>query len=155
MRSPLPVTRGDTFELTEFLRASDLTTSGIGEPDVRLWIDVDADSRVVGSTGFEISGRAALLRSVAVSPSHRANGRGTELAQFALDELVALGILRVWLFSRRSGEFWQKLGFESASTEELAVALATTHQVRAFTESGQLRDETAWCRSLGGSRSAT
>jgi N-acetylglutamate synthase-like GNAT family acetyltransferase len=148
MRPPLPVSRGDAFELTEFLRAADLTVDGIGEPEVQLWVDLDPDGRIVGSTGFELDGQHALLRSVAVHPSLRGTGRGTELAQFALDRAASLGATRGWLFSRRSGPFWQKLGFEPADITELAVALASTHQVRAFAASGQLRYETAWSRPL-------
>jgi N-acetylglutamate synthase-like GNAT family acetyltransferase len=148
MKPPLPAARGDAFELTEFLRAADLTTSGIGEPDVLLWIDLDGDGRIVGSTGLEMVGTHVLLRSVAVSESLRGAGRGTELAQFALERAAGLGAARAWLFSRRSGPFWQKLGFEPADITSLADAMAPTHQVRAFAASGQLRYETAWSRAL-------
>jgi N-acetylglutamate synthase-like GNAT family acetyltransferase len=148
MKPPLPAVRGDTFELAEFLRGVDLTTSGIGEAGVRLWIDLDGDGRVVGSTGFELEGSDALLRSVAVASTLRGTGRGTELARFALDRAGELGATRAWLFSRRSGPFWQGLGFERADITELAAALASTHQVRAFAASGQLRYETAWSRQL-------
>jgi N-acetylglutamate synthase-like GNAT family acetyltransferase len=148
MREPLPVSRGDAFELAMFLRSADLTVSGIGEPEVQLWVDLDPDGRIVGSTGFELLGTDVLLRSTAVHPSLRGNGRGTELAQFALDSAESLGARRAWLFSRRSGPFWQKLGFEPADITQLAEALASTHQVRSFLASGQLSYETAWSRSL-------
>jgi N-acetylglutamate synthase-like GNAT family acetyltransferase len=145
---PLAARTADEFELTEFLRAADLTTSGIGEPDVYLWIDLDPDGRIVASTGFELAGHDALLRSVAVAPALRGGGRGTELAQFALERASAAGATRAWLFSRRSGPFWTKLGFEPADIAELAAALAPTHQVQVFAASGQLKYESAWSRPL-------
>lgn len=148
MRSPLRAKSADAFELTEFLRAADLTTSGIGEPGVRIWVDLDTDGRIVASTGFELEGRNALLRSVAVAPSLRGHGRGSELARFALDEASSAGATRAWLFSRRSGPFWKRLGFRAADCTELAAALSSTHQVKAFEASGQLRYETAWSRPL-------
>jgi N-acetylglutamate synthase-like GNAT family acetyltransferase len=148
MRPPLPFARGDAFEFSEFLRSADLTVTGIGEPDLHLWADFDADGRILGSTGFELAGQDALLRSVAVHASLRGAGRGTELANFALNQAAALGATRAWLFSRRSGPFWQALGFESADITELAEVLASTHQVRSFAASGQLGYETAWSRSL-------
>jgi N-acetylglutamate synthase-like GNAT family acetyltransferase len=148
MRPPLHAKSADAFELTEFLRAADLTTSGIGEPGVRLWVDLDPDGRIVASTGFELEGHDALLRSVAVASSLRGHGRGTELAQFALDEAHSAGATRAWLFSRRSGPFWTNLGFRPADGAELAAVLASTHQVRAFAASGQLRYEAAWSRPL-------
>jgi N-acetylglutamate synthase-like GNAT family acetyltransferase len=148
MRQPLPAERADAFELIEFLRAADLTTNGIGEPGVYLWVDLDMDGRIVGASGFELEGHNALMRSVAVATSLRGQGRGTELARFALDEAHAAGATRAWLFSRRSGPFWKSLGFEAADSADLAAALATTHQVQAFAASGQLKYEAAWSRPL-------
>lgn len=148
MRVPLPVARGDSFDLTEFLRAVDLTVNGIGEPELYLWADFDADGRIVGTTGFELDDANALIRSVAVDPFARGTGRGTELARFALEQAAILGATRAWLFSRRSGPFWQKLGFEPASAAELAAAVGRTHQLQAFVASGQLLYESAWSRSL-------
>jgi N-acetylglutamate synthase-like GNAT family acetyltransferase len=148
MRPPLPATRGDAFELAEFLRSVDLTVSGIGEPELHAWVDLDVDGRIVGCTGFELEGDQALLRSVAVHPALRHSGRGTELARFAIRKAVESGATRAWLFSRRSGPFWENMGFGPSDVDELANALPTSHQVRAFTESGQLRYESAWSRSL-------
>ncbi|GAA5226974.1 hypothetical protein GCM10025778_15070 [Paeniglutamicibacter antarcticus] len=51
-------------------------------------------------------------------------------------------------FSRMSGPFWQKTGFTSADTKDLAAALASTHQVQLFTETGQVKREAAWSRKL-------
>ena len=91
----------------------------------------------------------ALIRSVAVAASHRSAGRGAELARFAMDQAAAAGATTAWLFSRRSGPFWQRLGFEPAEREDLAAALSGTHQVALFRETGQLEREVAWTRALG------
>lgn len=53
-----------------------------------------------------------------------------------------------WLFSRRSGLFWQALGFAPAVRAELAGALAGSTQVELFRSSGQLVREVAWSRPL-------
>jgi N-acetylglutamate synthase-like GNAT family acetyltransferase len=145
--------RADDVEaLTAFLSEVDLTLSGLDAPSVRVWIGRDETGVIVGSTGYEISGdgRHALIRSVAVSPTQRSRGRGSVLAGFALERAAAEGATRAWLFSRRSGPFWQGLGFEPADREELAAVLAGTHQVRLFQETGQLAHEVAWCRPLPG-----
>ncbi|GAA1516836.1 N-acetylglutamate synthase-like GNAT family acetyltransferase [Agromyces terreus] len=140
----------DVEALTAFLREVDLTLSGLDASGVRLWVERDEAGAVVGSTGYEISsdGQHALIRSVAVSPTQRSRGRGSALASFALDRAAEEGARRAWLFSRRSGPFWQSLGFESADRDELAEALADTHQVRLFQESGQLGREVAWSRPI-------
>lgn len=140
----------DIGALTAFLGAVDLTLSGLDEPGVRLWLERDDHGEVVGSTGYEVSadGRHALIRSVAVSPSRRSLGRGGALARFTLDRAAAEGATTAWLFSRRSGPFWQGLGFEPADRDALAEALGDTHQVRLFRQTGQLGREIAWARAL-------
>jgi N-acetylglutamate synthase-like GNAT family acetyltransferase len=148
LREPIRATPADAFLLGEFLRSVDLTTNGLGDPGTYLWMDLDPDGRIVATTGFELADDNALIRSVAVAPSMRGTGRGTELAQFALEQTVSLGAKRAWLMSRRSGPFWQRLGFVPVNIHQLAAALLTTAQVRAFAETGQLDYETAWTRPL-------
>ena len=140
----------DVAELTAFLRTSDLTLAALDDPRVRLWVLRDGAGALIGSTGFEPSesGDDVIVRSVAVGVGHRGGGLGTRLATHALDEARAAGARRAWLFSRRSGPFWQRLGFEPADRDELASVLSTTSQVRLFAETGQLQREVAWSRAL-------
>lgn len=146
----------DIAELTTFLRAVDLTLSGMHAPTVRLWIERDESGTIVGSTGYELSvdGAHALIRSVAVGPMQRSRGRGRALALHSLNRAAEEGATTAWLFSRRSGPFWQSLGFDPAAREELATALADTHQVRLFRATGQLAREAAWSRPLSGPESS-
>ncbi|MFS0868141.1 GNAT family N-acetyltransferase [Microbacterium sp. 179-B 1A2 NHS] len=151
---PVRCRPADVEALTAFLSGVDLTVSGLDAPSVRLWIERDGSGAIIGSTGYEISadGRHVLIRSVAVSPMRRSRGRGAALATFALERAAEDGARTAWLFSRRSGPFWQGLGFESADRDALAAALADTHQVRLFQRTGQLSREIAWSRALGAAR---
>ncbi|WP_374946718.1 GNAT family N-acetyltransferase [Agreia sp.] len=150
MSSPAPVDSSGVAELREFLAECDLTTSGLDAPGTRYWISRDERGRVVGSTGFELSPTTcdALIRSVAVASDARAAGLGTELALFAITAARDAGAQRAWLFSRRSGPFWQRLGFERVPTESLAEALAESPQVALFRATGQLARGVAWARTL-------
>lgn len=145
-----PVSPKEAELLRSFLHDADLTLAGLDDRAVRLWIERDSDGTIIGSTGFELSedGKHALIRSVAVLPSRRAAGAGSQLASFALQQAAQAGAERAWLFSRRSGPFWQKLGFASADRSALAIALPDTQQVRLFTRTGQLDHEVAWSRDL-------
>lgn len=78
----------------------------------------------------------------------RAAGLGSELARFAIDAARDAGAERAWLFSRRSGPFWQKLGFGRVHTEALAEALDDTAQVALFRQTGQLGRGVGWVRTL-------
>lgn len=143
-------TSDDLDELRTFLLEADLTVAGLDSPAVRVWLERGPEGGIIGSTGFELSadGAHALIRSVAVSGSMRASGAGTRLARFALAEAARAGGGRAWLFSRRSGPFWQKLGFTPADRDVLASVLPGTQQVRLFTSTGQLGREVAWSREL-------
>jgi N-acetylglutamate synthase-like GNAT family acetyltransferase len=145
-----PALPSDVPALRAFLREVDLTVSGLDAPTVRIWLDHDAQGSIIGSTGYEssIDGRDVLIRSVAVAPAARGAGAGLRLARFALDQAARAGAEHAWLFSRRSGPFWQRLGFEAADRTRLAARLADTHQVRLFTATGQLAREVAWSRPL-------
>ncbi|MBG0741812.1 GNAT family N-acetyltransferase [Paeniglutamicibacter antarcticus] len=145
-----PVTPTDVGVLRDFLSEVDLTLAGLDAPTVKLWIERGIDGCILGTTGYELSadGRHALIRSVAVAPTQRAKGAGSRLAKFALTDAARQGATRAWLFSRRSGPFWQNLGFQAADRHELALALPRTHQVRLFVDSGQLEREIAWSRQL-------
>ena len=150
------VTLNDVDDLRGFLQDVDLTLAGLDAPTVHLWVERNADGEIVGSTGFELSADRgpALIRSVAVAPAHRTAGAGSRLARYAMDQAQAAGASRAWLFSRRSGPFWQRLGFiTSADRNELAAAFPEAHQVRLFVESGQLEREVAWSQPLGRSLS--
>jgi len=144
------VSTEDAADVRSFLRQVDLTLAGIDEPAVRLWIERGSHGEIIGTTGFELSedGRHALMRSVAVAPDCRVGGTGSRLARHAMREARTAGATRAWLFSRRSGPFWQKLGFVGADRDELAAVLPHTHQVRLFIETGQLECEVAWSQYL-------
>jgi N-acetylglutamate synthase-like GNAT family acetyltransferase len=144
----------DVEILTGFLRAADLTLSGLDSPTVRLWVERGADGEVFGSTGYELSAdrRHALIRSVAVSPRRRSAGKGSELALFALDRAADEGASTARLFSRRLGPFWQRLGFAPVDKYELAAVLGQAQQVRLFRQTGQLDREVAWSRPVTGCR---
>lgn len=145
-----PATPADLDDLAEFLRAADLTVAALAEPTIRLWLERDDTGAVAATTGFELGadGGHALVRSVAVRPDLRGAGDGLRLARFALDRAADAGAREAWLFSRRSGGFWQKLGFGPTTTQALAAALPDAHQVALFRSTGQLDREVAWHRRL-------
>jgi len=140
----------DLTDLHGFLVRADLTLIGPNVRTARLWLLRDAAEVVHGSTGFELSasGEDALIRSVAVDHTRRGQGLGLDLARFALERASEAGARRAWLFSRRSGPFWRRLGFEPADRDALADALADTHQVTLFRATGQFDREVAWSRPL-------
>jgi N-acetylglutamate synthase-like GNAT family acetyltransferase len=148
--APTRISPREIPELTDFLRRADLTLSGLDSPSLRLWLLRDADGVLRGSTGYEVdrTGEHVLVRSVAVDDAWRGRDLGLALGRFALRRAADEGAGRAWLFSRRSGGFWQRLGFVAADRAELARVLSETEQVHLFVSSGQLEREVAWSRPL-------
>ncbi|MGY1683651.1 GNAT family N-acetyltransferase [Geodermatophilus sp. SYSU D01176] len=146
------LTPADVPDVLRFLTRADLTSSGLRDPAVRLWVLRDATGEVRGSAGYELSadGRQALIRSVAVDPAWRREGLGLRLAAFTLERAAEEGARQAWLFSRHRGPFWRRLGFEPVDRDALTRVLAGTHQVRLFQRTGQMQHEVAWTRSLVG-----
>ncbi|CCE74191.1 GNAT family N-acetyltransferase [Clavibacter nebraskensis] len=104
----------DVAALHAFLAAADLTVTGLDDPGVRLWIRRDADGRITGSTGFELSadGRHALTRSVAVDPALRSAGLGSALDRPAL--AAALPDARQVVAFRASGQLAREVAWSRA-----------------------------------------
>jgi len=142
----------DQEPLADFLRDADLTLAGLDAPSVRLWVGRDAAGQIATSGGFELSadGAHALIRSAAVRHDRRGRGEGVAVAGFVVAQARLAGAREAWLFSRRSGPFWQRLGFRRTTTDALAAALPDAHQVRLFRATGQLGREAAWRRTLKG-----
>lgn len=73
------------------------------------------DRDIVGACMAGYDGHRGWLYAVAVSPEHRRHGVGTQLIQAALDELKALGCIKVNLQIRPTNtvvaEFYESLGF--------------------------------------------
>ncbi|SKC46584.1 Acetyltransferase (GNAT) family protein [Krasilnikoviella flava] len=138
-------------DLTDFLCGADLTVAGLDAPAVRLWARRDG-AGIAASAGIELSadGRHALIRSTAVRPDLRGRGAGLAAATFAVDRARDAGASTAWLFSRRSGPFWERLGFARSTTGALAAALPDAQQVRLFRRTGQLDGEVAWSLALRG-----
>ncbi|BAJ26831.1 MULTISPECIES: GNAT family N-acetyltransferase [Kitasatospora] len=134
-------------DLAAFLHAQGLDPDGLDQPGTLLWTIRDA-AGPTASAALEPSGRAALLRSVAVRPDRRGTGTARRLVEDVLAEAAAGGVHRVYLFSTDAGAFWQRMGFREVPVPEAAAALPDAPQVRRYLADGSLADEVAWCRDL-------
>ena len=88
------------------------------------------DGAVVGSAALELYGAAALLRSVAVAPSHRGQGVGERLVYEALDRAREQGVTQVFLLTTSAGDYFPRFGFQPV---ERAVIPNAVNQSLEFT----------------------
>lgn len=82
------------------------------------WVAED-DSQIVGACAFTMSQKdLAEIKSLTVSPSYHHLGIATALVKSGMDEVKALGIIRVFCLTYVP-EFFEKLGFSQLPKEDL------------------------------------
>jgi len=138
----------DVPGIVALLEDVDLLTHDVLAPNTQYWVAEDEHQHLVGVAGVEFGQSAALLRSVAVPTILRNQGLGKQLVQQALDWVLAAGYKRMYLFSTRSGTYWQHLGFQRVPVEEVTHSMSAVPQVRRFQAIGKLARETAWYKDL-------
>jgi len=82
-----------------------------------------SDQAIVGCAALELYGAAALLRSVAVEPSHQGQGLGQQLTQAALDLARQHGAREVYLLTTTAGAFFPRFGFEPVTRADVPDAV--------------------------------
>jgi N-acetylglutamate synthase-like GNAT family acetyltransferase len=92
------------------LEAADLPTAGVQEALDGFFIAEEA-GRLVGVAGLEVHGRDAVLRSVAVTPSHRGRGLGALLTERALDGARQADLRAVYLLTTTAEDYFPRHGF--------------------------------------------
>ncbi len=123
-------TPADLPPVLALLKESGLITSGVAGHINGFFLADDA-GQIVGCAGLEIYGDAALLRSVAVSPSRRRQGLGAQLVGDALAAAGQRGARTVALLTENAGPFFRRLGFTESARERLDARLLASSE---FTE---------------------
>jgi N-acetylglutamate synthase-like GNAT family acetyltransferase len=139
-----PALPQDAEALSSLLEQIDLLSYDVLAPGTRYWLALDKAGALAGCIGMEFGREAVLLRSVAVRPEVRKQGLGRTLVEFALDQARQSGYRRAYLFSVRSGGYWQRMRFRTVPVEELTEALPSAPQVLRFKDIGKLARETGW-----------
>lgn len=81
---------------------------------------------IVGCAALEIYGTDALLRSVAVAPTHRGIGMGEALTAAAITLARKCGISAIYLLTETAEGFFPRFGFAVTSRSEVPEAVRTS-----------------------------
>ena len=138
----------DREALSQLLETVDLMTQDVLAPGTRFWLAYNEQGKLVGCAGMEFGEDAVLLRNVAILPEFRKQGWGNLLVEHVLSYARGQGYKAVYLFSVRSGGYWQKSGFREVAVEELEQAIPEAYQVQHFKRIGKLANEHAWRKDL-------
>lgn len=133
-----PARAGDVPEIEALLKAEWLPPYGLDEYLDTFLVLEDA-GRVVGCSGLELYGEAALLRSVVVLPECRGNDEGRRLVEASLEEARRRGVRRVYLFTMNAAPFFRRMGFEELSMDAFEEAVRASRQYEAVSGRPELR----------------
>jgi amino-acid N-acetyltransferase len=89
-----------------------------------------ADNHVVGCAALEVYPDGALLRSVAVAPSAKGHGIGTELTNAALELARTLRMPAVYLLTTTAEGFFPRFAFEPLARQDVPATVQTSVEFR-------------------------
>lgn len=141
-------TPDDRDAMARVLEICGLSSFGILAPSSLYWV-CRAESGLVGTCGMEVGDRCALLRSVCVLESQRGRNIAERLVGCALLEATLLDLPDVYLFSKDTGGYFERLGWHEVPVAEVAARLPRAPQVRRYEEIGWYPDERAFVRKGG------
>jgi len=109
-----------------------------------LYFIAEVDKQIIGTIGAELSDHAALIRSTAVLKQWRSGGIAARLVAMMFQSLKENGVRNFYLFSRDSGPYWQKFGFEQCAVRGIIDHLPDAPQVLGYLEDNSIWTDVAW-----------
>jgi amino-acid N-acetyltransferase len=115
----------DRPAVRDLLRSHRLPLDGFDDPHVVALVARDGNA-VVGSAAIEQYGSSGLLRSVAVSDSHRGQSLGKQLTQAAIALAESRGLTSLYLLTETASAFFPKFGFVPVSRADIPSEVRTS-----------------------------
>ena len=120
MTSPTlrPAQPADLEAIHSLLMGENLPIDGV-ESHLDTFLVLAQDDHLIGCVGLEVYGTQALLRSLAVSPTHRGRGWGRTLTEAVIHKAAALDVTRVALLTITAESFFERHGFTRIPREDV------------------------------------
>jgi N-acetylglutamate synthase-like GNAT family acetyltransferase len=141
----------DCAAMAAALAACGLSSSDILAPGTMYWV-CRAPSGLAGLCGIELGDGCALLRSVCVIGNQRGRGIAAALIECAMRAAARLDAHEVYLFSKDTGGYFERLGWREVSVEQAAARLSRAPQVSRYEQIGWYPDERAFVREVSASQ---
>ena len=115
--------RADVIGLLE---SASLPTSDLSDGDMTDFFYAGPASAPIGLVGLQFYGSDALLRSLVVSASHRAQGLGQKLVEQAEQHARTHGITTVYLLTTTAERFFRSRGYVVTPRDSAPPAIRST-----------------------------
>lgn len=122
-----PARAEDVESIKTLLLSSGLPTEGVDEHWKTFLVARDGDS-IVACGGAEAYQFAALIRSIAVAPTHRSGGLGRRVVRQLLDRLASRGLREFYLLTTTAEEYFRKRGFKVIDRDEVHPQLLSSRE---------------------------
>jgi amino-acid N-acetyltransferase len=113
--------------LLDFLQSAQLLTSDLPNDLTGFTLAFEGD-QLIGSAGMELKGATGLLRSVAVSETHRKQQLGQKLLAQALEYARLNEVQEVFLITESAAQYFEKHGFQRMERAHVPIEILETKQ---------------------------
>jgi amino-acid N-acetyltransferase len=124
-----PARKRDLTEIHGLLERLQLPVEGVDD-HLRTMLVARDGARVVGTAALELYADGALLRSVAVDPTHQGRRLGHHLTEAALELARSHGAPAVFLLTTTAERFFPRFGFEPIGRAEVPASVQASVEFR-------------------------
>ena len=117
----------DVGAIKQFLEVNELPLEGVDDHWKTFVVARDGET-LVGCGGSEAYSNAALIRSIAVDPTHRNRGIARMIVRQLLDRLSALGVREFYLLTTTAQDYFKKRGFRKCDRDEVNPQLLASRE---------------------------
>ena len=111
-------TSSDVGAIKQLLEVNELPLEGVDDHWKTFVVARDGET-LVGCGGSEAYANAALIRSIAVDPTHRNRGIARMIVRQLLDRLSSRGIREFYLLTTTAQDYFKKRGFKKCDRDEV------------------------------------
>ena len=119
--------RADLPAVRTLLAVADLPTDDLDDANISFVGAFDAGA-LVGVVGLQTCGRVGLLRSLAVAPTHRAQGVARWLCECVFEQTVQRSLESLWLLTKSAKDYFRRYAFEEVQREAAPLSIRATAQ---------------------------
>jgi len=117
----------DVDAIKQLLEVNELPLEGVDDHWKTFVVARDGET-LVGCGGSEAYSNAALIRSIAVEPTHRNRGIARMIVRQLLDRLSAIGVREFYLLTTTAQDYFKKRGFKKCDRDEVNPQLLASRE---------------------------
>jgi len=126
-----PAIASDLAQIQQLLKDSNLPFEDVAE-HLAHFVVAEEGRTMIGVAGLEIHGKAGLLRSVAVTESHRSKGIGSLLFDQIVSQAREKGLRELSLLTTTAEEFFDSKGFRKVEGDAIPQYMKSTKEYQIF-----------------------